>query len=346
MQRGTAVHRAITRRVRRQRNTRPKVRTHQQRIDHAGSGSGIGQAFVAARRHARERERRAAEQACEGRDLLHVRGRIAPYASRIGEKHRVNLVAANHLAVRTGDAEVSSHHLEPMAWQISTRKIVAAHRIERVDQLAARCNETHPALVVRLTHGSAPCRSLTEPGHSIPTQCQRDAERASAPLEKRNVESVQVVILDHVRIRLRYHGDQPTDQVGLGRIAGPVHLEHLQGTSGIASRNHEDAIVPRIESGGLQIELQPMELVEREIAEVGAPCRHEILLLGSEQEDVGLSEVAHVPHVATKPVRRAMHDGLRQCAHVVGRHQVAQRSRATQFAKRDTDVRGAIRRKL
>ena len=49
-----------------------QVGAHQQRIDHAGGRAGVGEPLVAARRHPRQRERRAAEHARQARDLLDV----------------------------------------------------------------------------------------------------------------------------------------------------------------------------------------------------------------------------------------------------------------------------------
>ena len=77
--------------VRGQRRARAQVGAHQQRIEHARGRARIGQALVAARRHARERERRAAEQARHARRPPHVVAGVAAHALGIAE---VDLVDA------------------------------------------------------------------------------------------------------------------------------------------------------------------------------------------------------------------------------------------------------------
>ena len=122
VQRGAAVRRAVALLVRGQRHARAQVRAHEQRIDDAGRGAGVGESLVAARHHLRERERGAAEHARKRGDLLDVGGRVAAHALGIGLIDRVDLVAANELAIGSGDAEVARDGLEPVRRQLATVK--------------------------------------------------------------------------------------------------------------------------------------------------------------------------------------------------------------------------------
>jgi hypothetical protein len=61
VQRGAAVRGAVAFLVRRKRGSRAEVRTHEQGIDDAGRGAGVGETLVSARAHLGERIRRTAE---------------------------------------------------------------------------------------------------------------------------------------------------------------------------------------------------------------------------------------------------------------------------------------------
>ncbi len=118
------------------RGSRAQIGSHQHRLEDAGGGTGGGQALVAARRHPRKREGRQEQPPREGVDLGHVIERIAPHLLGIAEVRRVDLRAGNVDAGRAGDAEVTSDILEAVAREIARDEIVAADRVERVDELA------------------------------------------------------------------------------------------------------------------------------------------------------------------------------------------------------------------
>ena len=72
---GAAPHRvlgAVAALVCGQCGARAQVRAHQQRVEHTGSRARVGEALVAARSHARERERSADEHPRERARLLDV----------------------------------------------------------------------------------------------------------------------------------------------------------------------------------------------------------------------------------------------------------------------------------
>ena len=116
---------------------------------------------------------------------------------------------------------------------------------------------------------------------------------------------MQVVILDHVRVCRVHLGDKPADQLGLGRISLASRLEQLRYTRLVAHRDHEDPVALRVESRGFQIELHPVQLVERQIAEVSTPRRDEVLLLRRQYEDGVLSQISQVADAPSESHRRA-----------------------------------------
>ena len=87
----------------------------------------------------------------------------------------------------------------------------------------------------------------------------------------------------------------------------------------------------RVEAGGLEVELQAMQAVERKIAEVGAARRDEVLLVRRQAQHVVL-ERGHMPDLPVEPLRCAAQDRRAQCAAVVGGDEEAQRPRSIQLA--------------
>ena len=122
VQRGAAVRRVAAGLVRGQRLARAQVGADEQRIDDAGRRAGVGEPLVAARRHPRQRERGAAENPGERFGLAHVRRRVAPHARRVAPVDLVDLVAANQLAIGSGDAEMARDGLEPPPRQIAASR--------------------------------------------------------------------------------------------------------------------------------------------------------------------------------------------------------------------------------
>ena len=271
-----------------------QVRAHQQRIDDAGGGAGIGEALVAARRHARERERGAAEHAREGRDLLDVGGRVAPDPLGIAAVDLVDPVAADVLAIGPGDAEVPRDRFQSVIGQVAGGEVVAQDGVQRVDQLAAGRDEADAARAHRrrraMPRRAARCR---RPGGPMRPSASGTPSMRARAIEERQVEAVQVVVLDDVRDRPpATAGDEPRDQVGLGRVAVAVRLEDSAAPVGSRTAIMKMRSRVGIEAGGLEIELHPVQVVEREIAEVGPAGRDQVLLFEGQREHRGLAEVA------------------------------------------------------
>ena len=252
VQRGTRVRRAIARRVRGQRGVRAEIGAHEQRIDHAGRRACIREPLVAPRCHPCERERGTAEEPREAGDLLDVGGGVAAHAIRIALVDGVDLIAAHVLAVRTGEAEVTRDRLEAVAREIAGREVVPKNRVQRIDQLAARCDEPHPPAPVDAARHAAARTALSQPRRSDPAEIERYAEQLRAAIEERQIEAMQVVVLDHVGVGCAHNRDQPRDQRCLVEA-----FDQLDAPVGIAHGDHEDPIALRIETCRLEIDLHP-----------------------------------------------------------------------------------------
>jgi hypothetical protein len=86
-----------------------------------------------------------------------------------------------------------------------------------------------------------------QPRPAGPAEGERDVERARAPVEEREVEAVQVVVLDDVGIRVAHPRHQAPDEVRLGGRVVARRLEHLGAAAVVAHRHHEDAVAPGVE---------------------------------------------------------------------------------------------------
>ena len=83
----------------------------------------------------------------------------------------------------------------------------------------------------------------------------------------------------------------------------------------------------RIEPGGLEIELQAAQLVEREIAEVvSGRWRRGTAPRAAARAPCSLAELAEVADVPPEPPRRAVEHRRGQRPRVVRAHEVAQRA--------------------
>jgi hypothetical protein len=88
------------------------------------------------------------------------------------------------------------------------------------------------------------------------------------------------MVLDHVGIAGSDSGHEAGDQIGLRCRLGARGLQRLRAAIRQPHRDQEDPIAARIEPGGLEIKLQPPQVVEHHAAEVGAARRHQVLFLG------------------------------------------------------------------
>ena len=216
---GAAVRRAIASSVRGQRGSCAQIRANEQRVDDARCRAGVGQALVSARRHARERERGAAEHLGQRGDLVDVGGGVAPNAIRIGAIDGVDLIAANQLAIRPSDAKVSRDGLQSVAGKLAGREVVSTHCVERVDELASGRDEPNAPATIVAARNAASRRSLSQSADSEATQGERHAKRPRSTVDEGQVEAVQVVILDHVRIGGDDRLDEAANEIRLAGVA-------------------------------------------------------------------------------------------------------------------------------
>ena len=213
-------------------------------------------------------------------------------------------------------------------------QIGTQHRSEPY-QLAAR-EVVHSGV---LGDGAAPRGALAQPRRPDPAERQRHAEPARATVEKRQVEAVQVVVLDHVRISGPDRRHQPADHHGFGGVALAVRFEDLDRARRVTQRDHEDPIALGVEPCRFEIDLHPPQVIEREIAEVGPARRHQVLLLGSQREHTGLAQLTEGIDLAPESARGpAEHRGLER-PQVVRAHQIAERAGAAQGAIGDDIAR-------
>jgi hypothetical protein len=174
---------------------------------------------------------------------------------------------------------VARDGLEAVAGQVARREVVAQDRVDRVDELAARRQ-------VALLAPAAPGRRAThrgpgpQPRLAGAPERQRHAQALGARHQERQVEAVQVVVLDHVGIVRGDPRHHPAQQGRLRAVIVARRLEQLHLTGGRTHRNQEDAIDRRIEPGGLEVQLEAAQVVEGEVAEVRASGRHQVLLVG------------------------------------------------------------------
>jgi hypothetical protein len=266
VQRRAAVGRAVAGLVAGQGGAAAEIGADQERIDHAGGGAGVGQAFVAARREAGEGEGRAAQDLGHPGDLADVGGGVAPDPVGIAAVDRGDLGAGELLAIGDRDAQVAGDDLQAVAGQVAGREVVAQDRVEGVDQLAARREVAHRAIV----DGVAAPGAAAEQARADPPERQRHAEAAGALDEERQVKAVEVVILEDIGICVADRGHQAVQERGLGGVAVAVGLEGGDRAVGGAPGDEEDPIAGRIEAGGLEVELGPGQVGEGQVAEVGA----------------------------------------------------------------------------
>ena len=102
----------------------------------------------------------------EAGDFVDVRGGVALHAIGIGVPRRVNLIAGDQLAIGAGDAEMSRDRLQAVSGKFARREIVAEDGVHRVDQLAARRDESHAAGRIVLRAHAAPRGALTQAGRA------------------------------------------------------------------------------------------------------------------------------------------------------------------------------------
>src|SRR5262249_24548000 len=137
------------------------------------------------------------------------------------------------------------------------------------------------------------------------TELQRNPQQLRASLEERQIEAVQVVVLEDVRIELHDAPHETPDQIRLRRVVVRGDLQGLRVARGGAQRDQEDAIEFGIEPRGFEVELGAPQVVESETLEVRSSRRAEVLIL-RRQRHHGLRKVAEAAQRSTEAPRRAV----------------------------------------
>jgi hypothetical protein len=161
--------------------------------------------------------------------------------------------------------------------------------------------------------------------------------------EEGEVEAVEVVVLDDVGVGGADQGDELAEELGLVGVGVAAGFEGGGQTSVVAHGDEEDAAVGGVEAGGLEVELEAVEVVEGEVAEVVAPGGDEVLLLGSEGEHGSLVELGEALEAAAGAAGVAVEDGGREGAGVGGGDDEAQGAGSVEGAEGDGLGRGVGR---
>ena len=250
--------------VRGQRRARAQVRAHEQRIDHAGRRAGIGEPLVAARRHARERERGAAEHRARARRPPRRR------PSRSGARAPGSRAIDRRRSDRRGSYSRSGPAM-PRCRATALSPCPADRAVEKSWRSTASSVSisSRPGATKRICGAgvfvASRRRAARRAGAGPATRSARAraARRgdARAAIEERQVEAVQVVVLDHVGIRrLTIVADEPANQVRLGRV---VRRRAPRGSS-VAPYGSRTATMKMrsrdgIEPGRLEVELHAVQ---------------------------------------------------------------------------------------
>jgi len=328
--------------VRREGHAGAQVGADEQRVDDTCGGAGVGETLVAAGRDLGEGEGSAAEHAGDGSDFDDVGGRVAADAIGIAVVDGVDLMAGDLFAIGGGDAEVAGDGFQTVIGQFPSGEVVAEDGVECVDQFPARRDVTDAAFLVGVGRAAAAGRASAEAGRSNAAKGERDAEELGAASKKGEVEAVEVVILDDVRVGGGDAGDKVADEGGFAGVAGSGSFEGGGLAGGVAEGSEEDAVAFRVEAGGFEIELEAVEMVEGEVVEVGAAGGDEVLLFGCESEDGLFAEIAEVGDAAAQAAAGCFKYGGDEGAAVGGGDQIAKSAGAVEFA----DGEGAGRRQV
>src|SRR5437763_1245205 len=103
--------------------------------------------------------------------------------------------------------------------------------------------------------------------------------RGGALLQERQIETEEVMVLDHIRVTLANKRAQVGDEARL--IFGPRSIEGGRQPATIAYGNHEDTPAMGVKGGCFKVELQPVQVLVAQTPEIDAPARHEVLFYGA-----------------------------------------------------------------
>ena len=260
----------------------------------------------------------AAEHARQRRDLLDVGGRRSGARARDRAVDVVKICVAGDVARDPAPASPRwrATALRPWPGQLARREVVAAHGVERVDQLAARARRSargasdRPSASPHAAPRAARCAA-----RAARRARARAARRASARAGRGRAGRSRAGCGSRSRpgSAARTRATSAADQLRLGRVAVVRRLEHLgrarrdraSTTRKIRSRSASSPVVSRSN-------WRRCSSIERQIAEVGAPGRDEVLLLGRQREHACGAELAATHRDgAAVPSRRDAPPGAR-----------------------------------
>jgi len=99
---------------------------------------------------------------------------------------------------------------------------VSPNRVERVDQLTAGRDEARLCSTGLVSRDGTPRRALAQSWRADAPERERNAQATRAAIEEWQVESVEVVILDHVGINRLHARHEPAYEIRFRRVIRAV----------------------------------------------------------------------------------------------------------------------------
>ena len=214
----------------------PQIGAHHERLD-LGGGAGAGHLAVRHRHHAGEVEGRAGEQAGEAFGLHHVVAGVLDEPLRVAMPDLRNVLTLHVRPVVRLQAEIARRRFQAVARQVALEDVEGHHLQIRVDDVAAGdvgAGQVHRAL--GKPHGGgkrARRRAVAADGEGHPVA-------GAAGGDVGQVEGVDVVPLDDVRVALPNRPHQPLQHVLFGQLAG---VDDVVPAAVVAQRNDHDAVL-------------------------------------------------------------------------------------------------------
>jgi hypothetical protein len=123
---------------------------------------------------------------------------------------------------------MSRHGFESVSGKFARGVVVSPNRVERVDQLSAGRDEARLRSTCLVSRDAAARGALAQSGRADSPERERNAQATRAAIEEWQVESVEVVILDHVRINRLHARHEPAYQIRFRRVVGAVRFQYLR----------------------------------------------------------------------------------------------------------------------
>src|SRR5260370_6022292 len=146
------------------------------------------QSLIAARCHARQRERRTQQSPRQAVHLSYVIQGITTYQLGVSTISIENRRTFQVHSITSSNAEIASHIFKTITGHIAHNEVVAAHRIERIDQLTS--SHTIASAPTRLwSYGQRFLTALQRHRPSVSTQRQPHPQHSSPLLHKRQLQT-------------------------------------------------------------------------------------------------------------------------------------------------------------